>query len=44
MTITIRSVFEDDKLYAQAFLDDTLYKLNPYIYIILDKLEEIKAI
>ena len=29
MTITIRSVFEEDgKLYPQVFLDDTLYKLN----------------
>ena len=29
MTITIRSVFkEDDKLYPQVFLDDTLYELN----------------
>ena len=29
MTITIRSVFEeDDKLYLQIFLDDTLYELN----------------
>ena len=29
MTITIRSVFEEDrKLYLQAFLDDTLYELN----------------
>ena len=29
MTITIISVFEeDDKLYPQAFLDDTLYELN----------------
>ena len=29
MTITIRSVFEEDgKLYAQVFLDDTLYELN----------------
>ena len=28
MTITIRSVFEDDKLYPQAFLDDALYELN----------------
>ena len=29
MTITIRSVFEEDgKLYPQLFLDDTLYKLN----------------
>ena len=28
-TITIRYVFEEDgKLYPQAFLDDTLYKLN----------------
>ena len=28
MTITIRSVFEeDDKLYPQVFLDDTLYEL-----------------
>ena len=27
MTITIRSVFEEDgKLYPQVFLDDTLYK------------------
>ena len=29
MTITTRSVFEeDDKLYPQVFLDDTLYELN----------------
>ena len=29
MTITIRSVFEeDDKIYSQVFLDDTLYELN----------------
>ena len=29
MTITIRSVFEEDgKLYTQVFLDDTLYELN----------------
>ena len=29
MTITIRSVFEEDgKLYPQGFLDDTLYELN----------------
>ena len=29
MTITIRSVFEDDgKLYPQLFLGDTLYELN----------------
>ena len=29
MTITIRSVFEEDgKLYPQPFLDDTLYKLG----------------
>ena len=29
MTITIRSVFdEDDKLYQHFFLDDTLYELN----------------
>ena len=28
MTITIRSVFEDDKLYPQVFLDDALYELN----------------
>ena len=29
MTITIRSVFkEDDKLYPQVFLDDTLFELN----------------
>ena len=29
MTIVIRSVFEeDDKLYPQVFLDDTLYELN----------------
>ena len=28
--ITIRSVFkEDDKLYPQVFLDDTLYELSP---------------
>ena len=29
MTITIRSVFEEDgKLYPQILLDDTLYELN----------------
>ena len=28
MTITIRHVFEDGKLYPQVFLDDTLYELN----------------
>ena len=29
MTITVRSVFEDDgKLNPQVFLDDTLYELN----------------
>ena len=29
MTITIRCVFkEDNKLYPQVFLDDTLYKLQ----------------
>ena len=28
MTITIRCVFEDGKLYPQVFLDDTLYELN----------------
>ena len=30
MTITIRSVFEEDgKLYPQVFLNDYLYELNP---------------
>ena len=29
MTITIRSVFEEDgKLFLQVFLDDALYELN----------------
>ena len=29
MTITIRSVFEEDgKLYPQIYLDDALYELN----------------
>ena len=28
MTITIRSAFEDGKLYPELFLDDTLYALN----------------
>ena len=28
MTITIRSVFEDGKLYLKVYLDDTLYELN----------------
>ena len=29
MTITIRSVFEEDgKLYPQVFLDEALYELN----------------
>ena len=28
MTIIIRSVKEDGKLYPQVFLDDTLYELN----------------
>ena len=32
MTITIRSVFEEDsKLYPQVFLDDTLYELKAYV-------------
>ena len=32
MTITIRSVFEEDgKLYPQVFLDDTLYELKTYV-------------
>ena len=28
VTITIRSVFEDGKLYPQVFLDDALCELN----------------
>ena len=28
MTIIIRSVFEDGKLYPQVFIDDTLCELN----------------
>ena len=28
MTITIRSVFDDGKLYPQVYLDDSLYELN----------------
>ena len=28
MTIIIRFLFEDDKLYPQVFLDDTLYELG----------------
>ena len=28
MTIVIRSVFEDGKLYPQVFLDDALYELH----------------
>ena len=28
MTITIRSVFDDGKLYPQVYLDDALYELN----------------
>ena len=28
MTIIIRSVFEDGKLYPQVLIDDTLYELN----------------
>ena len=28
MPITIRSVFEDGKLYPQVYLDNTLYELN----------------
>ena len=28
MIITIRSVFEDGKIYPQVFLDDTFYELN----------------
>ena len=28
MVITIRSVFEYDKLYPQVYLDDALYELN----------------
>ena len=34
MTITIRSVFEEDgKLYPQVFLDDTLYELKTYVLV-----------
>ena len=34
MTITIRSVFEEDgKLYPQVFLDDTLYELKTYVRV-----------
>ena len=34
MTITIRSVFEEDgKLYPQVFLDDTLYELKTYVHV-----------
>ena len=28
MAITIRSVFDDGKLYPQVYLDDALYELN----------------
>ena len=28
ITVTIRSVFEDCKLYPQVYLDDALYELN----------------
>ena len=28
ITLTIRNVFEEDKLYPQVFLDDTLYELK----------------
>ena len=31
MTIIIRSVKEDGKLYPQVFLDDTLYELKTYV-------------
>ena len=35
MTITIRSFEEDGKLYPRLFLDDTLYELNVYIFLII---------
>ena len=40
MTITIRCVFEeDDKLYLQAFLDDTLYELSVCKMLEQDKID-----
>ena len=36
MTITIRSVFEEDgKLYPQLFLDDTLYELSVWKILVV---------
>ena len=36
MTITIRSVFEEDgKLYPQLFLDDTLFELDAWKILIM---------
>ena len=35
MTMTIRSFEEDVKLYPRLFLDDTLYELNVYIFLII---------
>ena len=40
MTIPIRSVFkEDDKLYPQDFLDDTLYKLHIWKMLQYDRID-----
>ena len=36
MTITIRSVFEEDgKLYPQVFLDEALYELNIWKMLVM---------
>ena len=43
MTITIRSVFEEDgKFHPQVFLDDTLYELNISEGIDVDKTNKSK--
>ena len=45
MAITIRSVFEDGKLYPQLFLDDTLYELDAYrifcVYIKMSRITDL---
>ena len=45
MTITIRSVFEEDgKLYPQVFLDDTLYELSIQKMLEFDRIGIFKVI
>ena len=36
MTVAIRSVFEDGKVYPQVYLNDALYELNIYFFFVIN--------